>query len=126
MQCKYEKTRDLWQNGLSKEFGKLAEIFPVKVHKGKNNISFVARNNIPVVCTVTYSRISVNMRPHKEEPIRFHITVGGNIIDYIGKVPTKTTNLTTFNIHINSVISTRGAKYAGWDIGNYYLEKPMG
>ena len=35
-------------------------------------------------------------------------------------------DLTTFKIHINSVISTRGARYAGWDTGNYYLEIPTG
>ena len=35
-------------------------------------------------------------------------------------------DLTTFKIHINSVIYTRGVRYVGWDIGNYYLETPMG
>ena len=35
-------------------------------------------------------------------------------------------DLATFKIHINSVISTRGARHSGWDIGNYYLETSMG
>ena len=35
-------------------------------------------------------------------------------------------DLTKFKIHTNSVISTRGARYYGLDIGKYYLETPMG
>ena len=66
------------------------------------------------------------MRTHKEDPIRVSLTVGGNRIEYPGKSTTKTANITTFKIHTNYVISTRGAIYAGWDIGNYYLETPMG
>ena len=34
-------------------------------------------------------------------------------------------DITTFKIHINSVISTQGKRYAGWDIRNYYLETIM-
>ena len=34
-------------------------------------------------------------------------------------------DITTFKIHIRSVISTRGKRYAGWDIRNYYLETTM-
>ena len=39
---------------------------------------------------------------------------------------TKTVDLTTFKIHINSVIFICGVNYVGWDIVNYYLETPMG
>ena len=38
---------------------------------------------------------------------------------------TQTANLTTLRIHTNSIISTRDAKYAIWDIGNDYLETTM-
>ena len=66
------------------------------------------------------------MIPQKEYPIRVRLTVGGNIIEYTGKVTTKTADLTTFKIHINSAIPTQIAQYARWDIGDYYLETPMG
>ena len=45
---------------------------------------------------------------------------------YQVKVTTKTAYLATFKIHINSVIFTRGARYSGWYIINYYLETSMG
>ena len=65
------------------------------------------------------------MRPHKEEPIRVWLAVGGNRIEYPRKVTTKTAYLATFKIHIHSMISTRVARYSGWEIGNYYLEIPI-
>ena len=39
---------------------------------------------------------------------------------------TKMSYFTTFKILINSVISTQGTRYDGWDIDNYYLETLMG
>ena len=75
---------------------------------------------------VTYSFIVVDVRPQKEDPIRVILAVGGNKIEYPVKVTTKTADLTTFKIHINSMISKQGARDAGWYIGNYYLEAPMG
>ena len=66
------------------------------------------------------------MQPKKEDPNRVQLTVGGNRIEYPGKLTTKMAYLTTFKIHINSVISTQGARYACWDIGNYHLETLMG
>ena len=75
---------------------------------------------------VTYSFIVVDVRPQKEDPIRVILAVGGNKIEYPVKVTTKTADLTTFKIHINSMISTRGARFYGWNVRNYYLETTMG
>ena len=94
--------------------------------KGMNTINFVALINIPVGHTVMYSRIVVDMQPQKEDPIRVRLTVGRNRMEYPVKVTTKMAEFNTFKIRINSVISTQGVRYAGWDIGNYYLETPMG
>ena len=94
-ELKREKTRDIWENGMSKEAGWLADKIPGKVQKGADNIRFFARNNIPVVHTVTYSHIVVRVRPQREDPIMVHLTVGGNCIEYPGKVSTKTEDLTT-------------------------------
>ena len=90
-----------------------------KIEKGTNTIRFFARNNIPVGRTVTYSHIIVNVRPHKEDSIIAKLTVGVNRIEYTGKLTTKMPDLTAFKIHINSIISTRIARYFGWDIRNY-------
>ena len=76
--------------------------------------------------TVTYSRVLVDVIPQKEDPIQVQLTVGVNWIEYQGKGTIKTKYFTIFKIHINSVISTRGARYDRWDMRNYYIETPMG
>ena len=53
---------------------------PGNVQNGTNTISFIARNNIPVVNTVKYSRIVVDVRPLKEDPIRVFLTVRRDIL----------------------------------------------
>ena len=65
--------------------------------------------------TVTYSHIIVDMRPQKDDTIRVRLDVGGNIIGYRGKVTTKNSDLTTLQIHTNSVISTQGCSSPRWE-----------
>ena len=55
---------------------------------------------------VKYSRIVVDVLPQKEYQIKVRLTGGGNLIEYTVKVTTKTADLITFKIHINSVIYT--------------------
>ena len=47
---------------------------------------------------------------------------GGNLItDYPGEVTTRTADLTTSNILLNSVLSTEGAKFMGIDIKSFFI-----
>jgi len=55
-----------------------------------------------------------------------HHSRGGNLIDYTGKLTTRTANLTNSKILWNSVLSTKDAKFMEIDISNYYLGTPMG
>ena len=48
------------------------------------------------------------------------MTIGGNLLEYEGKTSTETASLETIKIHLNSTISTKNAKYAAADIGNFY------
>jgi hypothetical protein len=59
----------------------------------------------------TYIRIVCANRPEKEEQQRIRFTIGGDQVDYPDAVSTKTANLTTAKILLNSVLSTPGAKY---------------
>jgi hypothetical protein len=59
----------------------------------------------------TYLCIVASLKPHKEEKHRVCFTVGGNSIDYKGKVSTPTADLPTIKILVNSTISTPGAKF---------------
>jgi hypothetical protein len=49
------------------------------------------------------------------------LTVSGNILDYSGDVATSTDDITTFNILINSTLSTADAAMMMMNIKNYYL-----
>ncbi len=64
-------------------------------------------------------------RPEKDDPNRTRMTVGGNQIFFPGDVSTPTVELLTLKMHLNSVISTPGARYCTFDIKDFYLMKPM-
>jgi hypothetical protein len=51
--------------------------------------------------------------------------VGGDRLDYSGDVATSTADITTFNILINSTLSTEDAAMMMMDIKNYYLGTPL-
>ena len=53
------------------------------------------------------------------------MTVGGDKVHYPGDVGMPTADLTLVKMHVNSVISTRGARYMTLDVKNFYLNTPM-
>jgi hypothetical protein len=53
------------------------------------------------------------------------MTVGGNLIDYPGKVSTRTADISTVKCLVNSTVSTLGAKLMAIDLKNFYLGTPM-
>ena len=106
--------------------GRLAQGFGET--KGTDTICFLDHEgikNIPRDRVVTYARIVVDYRVHKDDPNRVRITAGGNLIVYPGKLTTRTSNLTTSKLMWNSVISTKNARYMCVDAGNFYLTTPM-
>ena len=114
-----------WDQSCANELGRLAQGLGDKI-KGTNTLIFIAKSKVPPGRTVTYARIVCSVHPEKEETNRTRITCGGNLIlDYPGDVSTETASLETFKIHINSVISTPGAKYMTMDISNMYLNTPL-
>ena len=46
-------------------------------------------------------------------------------MEYNGKTSTETASLETIKIHVNSTISTKNAKYAAADIGNFYTNSKL-
>jgi hypothetical protein len=91
-----------------------------------NTIRFIRRSNIPKGRKVTYGSFVVDIKDHKEEKERTRLTVGGDQIEYPGDKSTRTADLTTAKILINSVFSTLGAKFLVIDIKNFYLNTPLG
>ena len=106
----------------SNELDRLAQGVGDRI-KGTNTIYFIDYALIPKDCRsdITYGRIVGDYCPHKTEPNRTRLTVGGNLINYPGNVSTPTADTTTAKIVINSTISTPKAKYLVGDVKNFYL-----
>ena len=64
-------------------------------------------------------------REQKDDLNRTRITIGGNRICYPGDVGTPTASIDLVKLTINSVLSRRNAKFACFDIKNFYLMTPM-
>jgi hypothetical protein len=65
------------------------------------------------------------VRPQKNDPNRTRITIGGNRICYPGDTGTKTGSLEVVKLQANSVLSTPDARFACYDISNFYLGTPL-
>jgi hypothetical protein len=53
------------------------------------------------------------------------IIIGGNLIDYLYKLTTRTADIVSAEIMWNSVISSPGAKFGGTNIKNMYLKTSL-
>ena len=119
---KYSK---LWRKSYTKELGRLAQGIPGT--KGTNTIVFIKYDDIPLDRQrhVMYGKTVCTYRPEKDDPNRTRLTVGGNRIEYPGDVSTPTVDMMTVKMHLNSVISTKGARYCTIDLKDFYLNTPM-
>jgi hypothetical protein len=114
-----------WTHSNANEIGRLAQGVLPHMKSGSNTMFFIKHTDVPKGRKVTYLRTVAELRPQKEEEKRVRFTVGGNLIDYPGKVSTPTANLAVVKCLLNSVISTRGARFMTGDIKNFYLGTPM-
>ena len=88
---------------------------------GTETIRFIEKNAIPKGKTITYLRIVAADTPHKAKSKRIRFTVGGNLLTYNGNASTKTADLTTVKIVVNSIVSTPGAQCLTADHKDFYL-----
>ena len=63
--------------------------------------------------------------PKKAESNQTCFTLGGDRINYPGKVATPTVEMLVAKMLFNSVISTKGACFMTMDISNFYLMTPL-
>jgi hypothetical protein len=109
-QLKLGKDSKLWLAAASREIGRLAQGKQPDMPTGSNTMHFLDHRNLPAGRTATYLRIVAAIKLHKVETHRIRFTVGGNRIDYKGKVSTPTANLETIKLLLNSTVSTPNAK----------------
>ena len=117
------KTKDVWTTSLANELGRLAQ--GIRNIPGTNTIKFIHKHQVPHNRKVTYARLVVDYRPGKSDPNRTRLTVGGNLLTYEGDLYTETTDIIATKLLLNSVLSTKGAKFMTIDIKNFYLGTPM-
>jgi hypothetical protein len=92
-----------------------------EIPTGTETIRFIPKSEVPAGKTVTYLRIVAADTPHKAKNTRIRFTVGGNLLTYNGNASTKTADLTTVKIVLNSIVSTPGAKCLTADLKDFYL-----
>ena len=123
----------IWKPSASNELGRLCQGVGTSPNgQGKRvegtNTFFVTRyEDIPPERRkeITYTSIVCEVRPQKADPNRTRITIGGNLICYPGEVSTPTASLELVKLMLNSVLSRKGAKFACFDISNFYLGTPL-
>ena len=93
--------------------------------EGTNECHWIPRTKVPRGKKVTYARTVVDIRPEKEDPNRVRIIAGGNRLDYFGEVSTETSSLETAKILLNSVLSTKNAKFMSIDISNFFIQTDL-
>ena len=65
------------------------------------------------------------VRPEKSNPNRTRITIGGNLITFLGDFGTLNESLELAKLVFNSVLLRHGAKFATFNIWNFYLQTPL-
>jgi hypothetical protein len=120
------KYKELWGKSYTIELGCLAQGIP-GVSNGTNTIVFIGRNNVPIdrCKDITYGHVCVNHCPEKANPNCTCLTIGGNCITYRGYCGTPTIDIVTVKHHLNSVVSTKGARYCSINLKDFYLNTTM-
>jgi hypothetical protein len=121
-------TSEVWQTAIGKDFGRMEQGDDKTRQKGTNSIFVMTHDEIKLIPrsqTVTYARVIVDFHPQKDDLHQIRIIAGGNLINYPGKLSTRTADLTTSKLMWNSLLSTEGAKYMCLDIKNFYLTAPL-
>ena len=119
---KHPKFSKAWLTSLANEFGRLANGVGRRIKNPTNTIRFIHDHKVPQKQqgNLTYGSFVCSVRLQKDEPNRSRFTVGGNRINYPGKVATPTADMLVLKILFNSVISMCGARFMTIDISNFY------
>ena len=114
-----------WHASTADEFGRLMKGHGPDMKSGTETMFFIHPSQIPRGKKPTYLRVVCAYRPEKSNPYRVRFTCGGDRVEYAGDVSTKTADLTTVKILLNSVLSTPNAKFMTLDLKDFYLGTPM-
>jgi hypothetical protein len=116
------KYRQAWSLSLANKFGRLANGIGGRIKNPTNTIEFIFQHDVPTKRKkyVTYGQFVCTIRPEKAEPKPTRFTVGGDRINYPGKVATPTADMLVAKMLFNRVISTKGARFTTMNISNFF------
>jgi hypothetical protein len=121
------KCKKAWSLSAANKFRRLTNGIGGHIKNPTNTSEFISKHEIPADRRkyVTYGQFVCSVRPEKAEPNQMRFTVGGNRINYPGKVATPTAEMLVAKMLFNSVISTKGARFMTMDISTFYLMTPL-
>ncbi len=121
------KYKNQWSISSANEFGRLANGVGNRIKNPTNTIQFIRKKDIPQDRRkdVTYGSFVCSIRPEKKEKNRTRFTVGSDRINYLGAVATPTADMLVAKLLVNSVISTKGARFMTIDISDFSLMTPL-
>ena len=109
------------------EFDRLAQGIGGRTKNSTNTIIFIDKKDVPNnwFKDYTYGKFVCVVCPQKSESNQTRLTVGDNRINYPGEVGTLTADMVLVKFLLNSVVSTKGAKFMRINISNFYLNTPL-
>ena len=114
------RDKDIWLKSLANDFGRLEQGVKDRMSTENSTIFFIHPSKIPTHKKVIYGRLVVDIRPLKEEKYRVCITVGGDKLDFCGDASSVAASLATVKLLLNSVVSTKGAKFTTANIKDFF------
>ena len=124
----------IWNNSASNELGRLLQGIG-EGDQGQGNQRVDGTDTFRVIKyedipperrkEICFTSTVCKVRPEKNDPNRTRITIAGTRIIPQGDVGTPTGSLELAKLVINSVLSRKGAKFACFDIENFYLGTPL-
>ncbi len=105
---------EVWMTAFGKDFGRMCQGGDKTKTTGTDAIFVMDPKdvlNIPKNQPPTYAKVIITYRPKKEDPYCIQITVGGNLINYLGELTMRTADMTTTKLHWNSILRTPNTQY---------------
>ena len=130
---KHPRYKKVWGRSYSNELGCLCQGISTgdkaggKRVAGTNTFHIIAYANIPYHKRkeIIYTKVVCEVREGKDDENCTRITIGSNLICYLGKAGTNTSSLELIKLMLNCVIFRKGARFACIDIKKFYLDTPM-
>ena len=100
--------KKIWEISFANDLGQLDQ--GIREVKGTNTVMFIPKYKVPKDKKLTYGKIVCEMKPEKDEKERTRLTVGENLLDFIGNISAPRASVTTAKCVFNSVVSTPGGR----------------